>query len=219
MEKEFPKPKLLLVEGGDDARFLSEMLRILKLKKDDFQIEQYGGKQGLPRFLAPLPDIGSFKRNVKSLGIVRDADEQGTDSALQSVCASLHNAGLSESENEIIPTRSALKITAYIMSASTGKGRLEEMLLESVADNWRILCVDDYWKCLAKQCPDDDRLPKDESKARLAVFLASHRSLALQTGFESESDDTFRLDHAVQRHYLDLNHQNIRSVSDFLLNL
>jgi hypothetical protein len=220
MEMVFTKPKLLLVEGEDDARFLSEMLRILNLnKEDDFQIKNHGGKQGLPPFLAGLVGIDTFRRNVRSLGIVRDADEHGEGSARQAIRVSLHNAGLSESQNEIKPTRPALKITTHIMCDSSGKGRLEEMLLESVEHSWRTSCVNDYWQCLEKRCPDDDRLPKDENKARLAVFLASHQSLALKPGFEGESDDTFRLDHAVQRHYLNLNHANIKAVSDFLLNL
>jgi hypothetical protein len=217
---QYKKSKVLLVEGPDDRRFFSGLLGILKIRSD-FDIVEYEGESKLRRKLESMVVESGFRHNVVSLGITRDADERGVSVKLQSIHTALHKVGLSESKTSIVPTRPNLRIAAHIICDSTQKGRLEEMILEAVAKDWRTACVDDYWNCLNKQCPDNDVLPKDENKSQLAVFLAGQErsEKAVRSDFWEDGGDTMRLDFAAQGRYLNLDHPVYAGVKEFLLTL
>ncbi len=84
------KPKLLIGEGKEEVDFFTAFLNHLNIS--NVQVEQYGGKQGLPRYLRTLVVRPGYL-NVVSLGITRDADNSA-QSAFESVCSSLHRASL-----------------------------------------------------------------------------------------------------------------------------
>ena len=88
--RELAKPKLLIGEGREEELFFTAFLAHLNIS--DVQVEQYGGKQALPKYLRTLPRRPGYLQIV-SLGITRDADNSA-QSAFQSICTSLSNASL-----------------------------------------------------------------------------------------------------------------------------
>jgi hypothetical protein len=189
--------------------------------RDNVQIEPYGGKDGLTNALLAAVNLASFRQNVKSFGITRDADDQGIVRSMQSVLGRLHQAKLTASQKALdsVPRFSHLKLSAFILCGSNGKGRLEEMILEAVASDWRTVCIDDFWICLQENTPEEDDLPKDENKARLAVYLASQKQAATRPEFEGVSDEELRLEMAVQRRYINIDHPVFDDLKQFLHNL
>ena len=80
----------LLVEGKDAANFFRELVRRLSLP--DVDIHDFGGVDQFRRFLAAFVAAPNFG-NVRSIGIVRDA-EQSADAAFQSVRDALEHVNL-----------------------------------------------------------------------------------------------------------------------------
>ena len=105
-------------------------------------------------------------------------------SAFQSVQDSLHRADLpfpttpltyAEGVFENTPIRSAV----YIMPDNNSPGDLETLCLDAVRNAPAMPCVDRYFECLQSI----DHVPRQESKARLRAFLASHqRDPTLRSG-------------------------------------
>jgi hypothetical protein len=88
--KGISKPKLLIGEGWEEVRFFGALLNHLNLS--DIQVEEYGGKNNLQRYLKTLPNRGGYRQLV-SLGVTRDADDDATN-AFRSVCGALGSVGL-----------------------------------------------------------------------------------------------------------------------------
>ena len=80
---EIKKDKLLLVEGNDDQNFFQKLMQEVAI--DGIQIISMGGKEGfkIPNFKSVINTPGF--REVKSLGIVRDADNNA-DNAFRGIC-------------------------------------------------------------------------------------------------------------------------------------
>lgn len=210
--EEYTHPKLLLVEGEDDRRFFSAMIRRMDL--DDVQIQPYSGVNNLSRFLDGLILSASFRENVISLGVTRDANASGEASAKQSLMGTLFRVGLSESQNRIEPTR-VPNITTFILCGSDGTGSLEDLIWESIEPDWRTNCLDTMWECLDANRPTGDQPPRQFKKAQLAVYLATHRHM----GSAFLDEDDLRLDYAVDKKQINHNHPAFSNVKDFLRGL
>jgi hypothetical protein len=215
---EFKRSKVLLVEGADDRRFFSGFLGTMGLRQD-VQIVSYEGKGNLLRFLQATVVESSFRANVTSLGITRDADEQGLERTLQSIRGILFRAGLSQSETSIEPTKADFNIQLFVLCNRSETGRLEEMILEAIEDDWRLSCIADYWNCIQVENPNEETPSLDENKSKLAIFLASQERPSIQSGYWEAADDELRLDYAVQHHYLNLKHPIYDSLRDFVNSL
>lgn len=215
---EFKKSKVLLVEGADDRRFFSGFLGTMGLRHD-VQIVSYNGKSNLTQFLKATALESSFRANVTSLGITRDADDQGLERTLQSLRGILFRSGFSQSETSIEPIKSNFNIQLHVLCNRSGSGRLEEMILEAVEDDWRLSCIADYWGCIQNENPNEDIPSLDENKSKLAIFLASQERPSIQSEYWETTDDESRLDYAVQHHYLNLTHPIYDNLRDFLQSL
>ncbi|MDJ1173460.1 DUF3226 domain-containing protein [Roseofilum capinflatum] len=71
----FNKTKVILGEGKDEQLFFSGLIKYLGL--EDIQIENYGGKGNLKKFLKTVPLMPGFS-SVVALGITGDADDSFT---------------------------------------------------------------------------------------------------------------------------------------------
>ncbi|MDJ1178168.1 hypothetical protein PJF56_04755 [Roseofilum sp. BLCC_M91] len=71
----FHKPRVILGEGMDEKLFFSGLIKFLEIQ--DIQIEVYGGKDNLKRFLKTAPLMPGFS-GVVALGITGDADDSFT---------------------------------------------------------------------------------------------------------------------------------------------
>jgi len=90
---ELIKPHLIACEGLDAKLFLIQYLQSRKLidqNIDLFQVEDFGGNPDLPLFLDTLPYLPNFIETLKSLTLVRDA-ENNSIGANQSIQSTLKN--------------------------------------------------------------------------------------------------------------------------------
>ena len=176
------QPRLLLVEGHDDFQFFRRLIerrrKVKDIQETDVQIIRFVEEGKLTAFLASViaPRLGDSSVPVQSLGVVRDADTN-YPAAFQSVQGALRHAGLaapstpSEREYGELPDTDVICVVTYIMPDNNSPGDLETLCLKAVHDAPAMPCVESYFECLQSI----DHVPRQESKARLRAFLASHR--------------------------------------------
>ena len=159
-------PYLLIVEGKDEELFFDAFIHDLGLKS--IQVMPIGGKTKLRENLKALVRSSRFSK-VRSIGIIRDADEDPI-AAFQSVRDALRNAEIPAPERPLSPTSLSPKVTVMILPNEYESGRLETLCLKAVKDNPAMICVDEYFQCLQRRSLT---LPKNMDKAKIHVFLAS----------------------------------------------
>lgn len=163
------------MEGMDEKLFFEELIKYLKL--ENIQIMDIGGKTLIRPNLKALVLSPGFS-NVKSIGIVRDADEDH-DAAFQSVCGALVNCELSKPDIPLKPKGKDPKINIFIMPSTESSGMLEDLCIKSVEQDCAMICVEEYFICLKnKSC----LLPSNLSKAKVQAFLASREKAGLRLG-------------------------------------
>jgi hypothetical protein len=90
LPKPLTKPRLLVGEGQDEVFFFEALLAHLGIA--DMQVEQYGGKGNLSRYLQDFL-VRPGRNTVLSIGITRDADGNVAQ-AFQSITGMLAARGL-----------------------------------------------------------------------------------------------------------------------------
>lgn len=169
-EPPITKPKVLLVEGRDEEFLFLALIK--KLGLDDIDIRAFGGVAQFRSRVKTLPRISGYG-TVRSIGVVRDADDD-TESAFQSVCDSLLDAGLPQPDEPLQATGSDPRVSVMIVPTRARTGMLEDVCLASVADDPAMLCVEEFFECLGRA---QRRIPTHLSKARVRTFLASREVL------------------------------------------
>jgi len=164
MPLEIKAERILVVEGKDDERWFEAFLKHLRL--NGVQILTMEGKNNLRAFLKGLVKARGFSR-VTSLGVVRDADRD-RQSAFQSVRDALVAADLPAPDAEGARAPGPPGITVKILPAGQS-GKLEDLCLESVANDPAMQCIEAYFACLK----DRGFRPRDLAKAQVQAFLAS----------------------------------------------
>ena len=167
------QPRLLLVEGRDEYWFFRRIMESRKV--EGIQIVEFQGKDSLGNFLANIlvPAI-SPPDTVEAIGVVRDADESYAR-AFQSIGDSLRISELPVPSGPLTYAEgmlydSAIRVAAYVMLDNASPGDLETLCLNAVSQSPAMPCVDRYFSCLR----EIDRLPRQESKARLRAFLSAN---------------------------------------------
>ncbi len=177
---EINKPYVLIVEGRDEGFFFRSLTKTINL--NNIQILPIGGKTKLREHLKALVRASGFP-NINSLAITRDADTD-PNSAFQSVCAALRDAGLPVPQAPLISIGQKPKITVMILPAAGESGMLEDLCLRSVSQEPEMLCVEQYFNCLQEKVSTP---PTNMSKARIHAFLASKPEADKRLGEASEA--------------------------------
>ena len=173
--------KLLLVEGDSDRRFFEALLRKLFTTKT-IQVERYGGKPALRRFLRLLQVSPDYPR-VESIGVTRDANGSAA-SAFQSVRGLLESAGLDAPDSPLVLTEGKPRVAVFVLPDCASRGTLETLCLAAVASDAAMRCVEHYTRCLEETAG----IPHNISdKARAHVFLASRARPDLRVGEAAEA--------------------------------
>ncbi|MEA3340285.1 MAG: DUF3226 domain-containing protein [Chloroflexota bacterium] len=168
MGKAIIKPKLLLVEGKDEVKFFGKLLTDLGIV--DVEIRNIMGKTKFRKNIEGLPKITGFGE-VTSVGIVTDADQQ-PQGAFDSVCDALEAAGLPRPTTPLQPIGDDPQVAVMILPGDGREGMLEDLCLESVADDPVMSCLEDHFRCLEEQL-EAGAFPGNPSKARVRAFLSS----------------------------------------------
>ncbi|MCS6803702.1 MAG: hypothetical protein NZ823_00990 [Blastocatellia bacterium] len=200
MTIQITESRLLVVEGKDEELFFEALIEHMGLR--NIQVLPVGGKAKLRPSLKALALSPGFSQ-VVSLGIVRDADENAT-AGFQSVCDALKDAGLRFPDRCLSPAGSDPAVTVMILPGQNKAGTLEDLCLESVAQDPAMGCVEEYFQCLEKQ---GLHTPQNLSKARVQVFLASKQEAGK------------RLGEAAQAGYLPWDNRAFEQVKEFLRQL
>jgi len=169
------EPNLLVVEGVEEQMFFDGLIGHLRLQH--IQVLPIGGKTRLRERLGALVRSSGFA-NVVSLGVVRDADDNA-DGAFQSVRDALRSVGLPLPERPLVAAGEVPRVTVVILPEPGKPGMLEDLCLQSVAQDPSMFCVDEVFRCLPQRGVP---LPRNMSKARIQVFLASREEPGKRVG-------------------------------------
>lgn len=168
--KKIESEKLLIVEGGDDENFFSEILEACQI--ENVQIINLEGKTN---YNQDIPDI--FKRPdfsiVKIVIITRDANADADDS-FENVKGILerNNYPYPSSKNSL--SDGTPRVGIYIISKpGTNVGELEDLCLETVKDKPAMKCVEIFIECALKLDARPTQLSKSKCKAYLAIMPES----------------------------------------------
>ena len=180
--------KQLLVEGRDYVNFFEALVERLQLT--DIQIQNFGGVSELRGFLGALVNQSGFYENVRSLGIVRDA-ETNAESAFRSVRDSLGAAGLPVPDEPGMPANGEPALSVLILPGGGRPGMLETLLNETVAESRESECIDAFFACI-------ERLPggsiQRPDKARAHAWLVTRPDPHVSVGVAAQKD-YWNLDH------------------------
>ncbi len=187
-------PKLLLVEGNDDQGFFQKLIEE-EVSIDNIQVHSMKGKDNFR-----TPDLKSiviapnFKKTVKSLGIIRDANNDAS-ATFSGICTVLKNLSLTVPSQPMEIINGNLKIGVLVIPPNTPKGELEDLCLSLIKGYAEMECIDNYFGCLKQKLPSH-KFPKNLSKAKIKAFLASRRESVPHLGTAAQSG-YFPLDHNI----------------------
>ncbi len=103
---------------------------------DRIEIHDYGGINDLQAYLMTLAAMAGFQEKVRSIGIVRDA-EDSADNAKASVDGAIARASLPGS----------VRTSSFILPDNVSPGNIETLCLRSVSGSPVISCLHDFISC------------------------------------------------------------------------
>lgn len=200
----------LLVEGNDERNFFKAFIdhHSKKLSIEDIQIQNFKGGTQFDAFLRSFVNLSGFHEKVRSIGIVRDA-EDSAKGAFKSVQGALKNTGLPAPdcpERREVNDRLAVEVLILPGSYHT-KGMLETLLCESFAGTKIDGCISEFFQCVTPLL-EEPIMEHRKDKARAFAYLTTrpkppHSSMGL----------------AVERRYWDPNHEVFDGIREFLKRL
>ena len=158
----------LLVEGNDERNFFEAFIEDLDLAKT-VQIQVFDGKDQLHEFLPALAGATGF-RDVKSIGIVRDADDSA-DAAFQSVRTCLTKAELPVPDHREERVGERPSVSVLILPGGGADGMLETLLCKTFAGGPVDRCIQGFFRCVEESGSSIHR----PDKARVRAYLATTR--------------------------------------------
>ena len=185
----------LLVEGKDERNFFEAFAEHLSL--GNVQIQAFDGKNRLREFLVTLAGATAF-RTVKSIGIVRDADDSA-DAAFQSVRTSLGNVNDAIRSSGVefpVPDRPERRVgerpalSVLILPGDGQKGMLETLLCKTFAGSGVDGCIDGFFRCAEESGSAIHRPDKARARAYLATTPDPHVSVGV-----AAKRNRWKLDH------------------------
>ncbi|MGH8247935.1 MAG: DUF3226 domain-containing protein [Gammaproteobacteria bacterium] len=152
------KPRQLLVEGRTPQLFFEVLTTYLQIS--DAEIHDFRSNEQFPGYLKGFCARPEFKEQVKSLGIIRDAESlpearqprpagAAASAAFDSVCHSLGAAGQPRPEQMGSFSDGPPRIGVFILPNCRDDSMLETLCLESVQTNGTSKCLGDFFACMA----------------------------------------------------------------------
>lgn len=173
------KTSVLVVEGNDDERFFKALARHLKIE-EQIQVVNLNGIGNLQVELKALQKVSGFDK-VRTLGIALDADRDAAR-IFRRIQGALRAADFAcpQAPLELAYEGSSPSVLVFILPGNTvDAGMLEDLCLRAVAQDPAMECVNRYFQCLQQRL---DELPRNMSKAKVQVFLASRERVYLRVG-------------------------------------
>jgi hypothetical protein len=168
MSLKIEKEKILIVEGTDEERIFNVLIG-KHLNNSDIQILPIGGKTQLINKLRILCSVSEFNK-VRSLGIVRDADED-FNGAFESVCDSLRANSLSIPSGPFIKTNSTPSISVFITPNNSSNGAIENIFWEVINQTNISSCITNYFQCILTNTGSN---PRSIYKGYMHAYLSAN---------------------------------------------
>lgn len=175
----------LLVEGNDERNFFEAFAEYLAL--GNVQVQVLDGKDRLRESLETLAWAVTDFRRVRTIGIVRDADDSA-DRAFRSVRTSLRNANdairssgvefpVPDRPEQLVGERPALNV--LILPGDGQDGMLETLLCRTFAGSGVDRCIDGFFRCAEESGSAIHRPDKARARAYLATTPDPHVSVGV----------------------------------------
>jgi hypothetical protein len=168
----FSRPHVFLVEGLTDQSLVGKLAEVLNLELDDIHVHAMGGKDTDWRsFLHDISQDFAFQDNVRSIGLIRDAD-QDANAAFASCRNALSKAELAlpDAPGDVV-SDGRVKTGIFIVPGQSRPGFVEHLLVESIPAIRRDL-ADSYLQAV-RDVPLD--APSDNPKHLIEAFMAGTR--------------------------------------------
>lgn len=178
MAREIDRHVQLLVEGNDERNFFEAFIEYMRLPTV-VQIQVLYGKDRLRESLETLAGATGF-RDVKSVGIVRDADDSA-GAAFQSVRTALTQAGFPAPDRPEEPAGEGPSVSVLILPGDGANGMLETLLCRTFARTAVDRCIDGFFRCARESASPIHRPDKARARAYLATTGDPHLSVGVAT--------------------------------------
>lgn len=155
--------KLLLVEGKTPLNFFEALLKHLGIS-DEIEIRDFGGVSSLRSAIAVLAASSEFKSLVKSVAVVRDAEDD-RDAAYNSVRHALDSAGLSAANPDV-------RTSIYILPDDQNAGMIETLCVDAIRGDPVFSCIEEFFDCAEQQganLPEGIQRAKNLAQAYLST--------------------------------------------------
>ena len=180
--KPISSPKQLIVEGNDEVRLLKAMFKHFNIQ--GIQLQNCEGFDDFRKFLNAFMALSGFS-DIQSLGIVADAESRRSGRE-QAIREALSAKGLPSPTGPLqVASNSRLSVAYLVIPSDKDSGMLENLCLDSIADDIGMPCVEYYFECIKHTSlagPKDVWMPK----ARLHAFLASRDRPGMRLGEAAE---------------------------------
>jgi hypothetical protein len=174
-------PKQLLVEGRTPEIFFREWVEYLKLDKT-IEVRKYGSLDELTDFLKVFTRRPDFEEKVKSVGIIRDAEDKPAKSAFDSVCESLRAVGLVFPQGFRSFGDGPIRTGVFILPDCEQPGMLETLCWSSLETDPKLRrqldCVAAHFQCLREAGVQT----QNPHKGRVWTYLAGLGKFDPQVG-------------------------------------
>jgi hypothetical protein len=172
--------KFVFCEGKDDVAVINGVAQSIGIT--GLSIDAIGGKDNLKNVLGAFKTRPEFaQKKVASLGIVRDADDDG-DAAFRSVCDWLRAHDFFPPSTNGGITDETLRVGVLIIGPEGGRGMLEDLCLQSASDSAEFACVESYFHCVA----ENSERKRFSSKAKVRAWMAPQADHELYVGKAAE---------------------------------
>lgn len=170
-----------MVEGTHEEKFFNDLLRQESIS--DVQVLPIVGKYQFREKIEILTKLDNFSQ-VKSIGLVRDADESPIDT-FTSLIDALANAGLSTPNTTMAFTDANPKIGIFIAPDNQNQGSLENLCIASLGDDPILACANEFLDCVSRV----QRIEHPhKSKALVQAYLAKEPEGDIHMGIASEKN-------------------------------
>ena len=176
--------KVLAVEGKDEYNFFDVLLKTLSI--NNVQIIDVGGKDKFKKILSVYLQTERALVRIKSIGFVRDAENQEAAAAFQSICSILRDFGLpSPTEPLKVIEQNGKKVSIFIMPNNNDCGMLEDLCLASIQGTDVYGCV----KCFVNSYEDKIEKEKyNEAKAKILAYLSTRVPVVQSIGIAAKQN-------------------------------
>ncbi len=180
--------RLIFVEGIDEIYILAELINDLYEKRtinNDIQIISSDGKDNYKKAVNQFAKKSvDGELTISRMLLIRDANGD-PDTAFKAMQSVLSINGFTVPDEEGVLTDSEPQTAVFILPSMTEPGMMEDICLATVVDDPAFDCIDSYFKCLDDLVEKGklEKGPKNLSKAKAAVFLASRPEYKPRIGY------------------------------------